>query len=72
MSANDTESASERTYRTVDALPYQQKSVLKDLYIEQDLTQTDIAERFDIDQSTVHHHLSKHDLLNDATEKVDG
>ena len=72
MSANDTESASERTYRTVDALPYQQKSVLKELYIEQDLTQTDIAERFDIDQSTVHHHLSKHNLLNDNMEGDDG
>ena len=72
MSANDTESASETTYRTVDALPYQQKSILKELYIEENLTQTDIAERFDIDQSTVHHHLSKHDLLNDSGEESDG
>ena len=40
-----------------------------ELHYEENLNQTEIADKFDVDQSTIHYHLKKHDLLKEQTRQ---
>lgn len=64
MSAsNDGHEPDDATYNQPQVKPYQNRERLKELYHEQDLTQYEIGEKFNIDQTTVHYWLDKFDLL---------
>ena len=69
MSDKSVESTTETTYNCPNTRPYQQKEVLRELHYEEGLNQTEIADKFDVDQSTIHYHLKKHDLLKEQTKK---
>ena len=69
MSSENAETTEESGYNYPNARPYQRKEVLEELYHEEGLTQTEIAEKFGVDQSTIHYHLKKHDLQKEQTRQ---
>ena len=69
MSSENAENSEESEYNCPNARPYQRKDVLEELYYEEELTQTEVAEKFGVDQSTIHYQLKKHDLLKEQTRK---
>lgn len=48
---------------------YKSKSTLKELYVEQDMTQAEIAEQFGVDTSTISYWVNKYDF--DTSVSVD-
>ena len=55
------ESTSDR-YTTTQIRPYKKADVLKELYVERDLSQYQIADRYDVTQPTVWYWLDHHDI----------
>ena len=50
---------------TTELQPYKDAEVLRELYIEDGHTQTEIAEFYNIDQSTVHYWLNKYGISDE-------
>ncbi|WP_256544824.1 hypothetical protein [Halobellus inordinatus] len=53
---------SESDYELTRARPYQDPEILRDLYHDEGLSQSEIADRFDVHRTTITHWMNKHDI----------
>ena len=75
---------SENSIETTEAEPYKDEQLLYDLYVRKDLSQSEIADHFDISQNTVSYWIRKYDIekpqktfyrniqINEAEDKKSG
>lgn len=61
------ESDTRQTYRSTELAPYKDEQILEELHVEDGHTQAEIAEFYNIDQSTVHYWLNKYGIDDEET-----